>query len=80
MPVWRYSALDWLFVCPAPGGDPVTQSARTQFVGVLLPLSLHVAVKTTAAQRGETVSDVIRQALAREIAQVPNPKKAQQAQ
>ena len=59
----------------------MTQSAQTQFVGVLLPLSLHVAVKTTAAQRGETVSDVIRQALAREIAQVANPKRpAQPAQ
>ncbi len=59
----------------------MTQSQRTQFVGVLLPLPLHVAVKTTAAQRGETVSDVIRQALAREIAQVSQaPKKAQPAQ
>lgn len=52
----------------------MTQSAQTQFVGVLLPLPLHAAVKTAASQRGETVSDVIRQALAREIAQVPNPK------
>ena len=53
----------------------MTESARTQFVGVLLPLPLHVAVKTAAALRNETVSDVIRQALAREIAQVPHPGK-----
>jgi len=53
----------------------MTQSAQTQFVGVLLPVPLAVAVKATAQQRNETVSQVIRQALAREIAQVPNPKK-----
>lgn len=57
----------------------MTQSPRTQFVGVLLPLPLHVAVKTTAAQRGVTVSAVIRDALAKDIAQFPN-KKAQPAQ
>jgi hypothetical protein len=75
MPGWRFRVRD------QPGGNQMTQSQRTQFVGVLLPLPLHVAVKTTAAQRGETVSDVIRQALAREIAQVSQaPKKAQPAQ
>ena len=59
----------------------MTQSPRTQFVGVLLPLPLHVAVKTTAAQRGETVSDVIRLALAKELASISNPKRpAQPAQ
>lgn len=59
----------------------MTQSAQTQFVGVLLPLPLHAAVKAAAAQRGQTQSDVIRQALAREIAQVPqSPKKPQNAQ
>ena len=77
MPVWRYSALAWLFLCPAPGGDDVTQSAQTQFVGVLLPVPLAVAVKATAQQRGQTVSTIVRDALAREIAQLP--KKAQQA-
>ena len=45
---------------------------------VRLPLPLAVAVKTAAAQRGVTVSDVIRQALANDLAQLP--KKAQPAQ
>jgi len=46
---------------------------------VRIPAPLGAALKMTAEQRGTSVSDVIRQALAREIAQVPNPKKAQQA-
>lgn len=59
----------------------MTQSARTQFVGVLLPVPLALAVKAAAAQRGQTQSDVIRLAVAREIAQVANPKRpAQPAQ
>jgi hypothetical protein len=52
----------------------MTQSAQTQFVGVLLPLPLHAAVKTAATQRGETVSAVIRDALAKDIASMTNPK------
>jgi len=81
MPVWRYSALDWLFLCPAPGGDDVTQSAQTQFVGVLFPNPLAVALKEAAAQRGQSQSDIVRLAVAREIAQVANPKRpAQPAQ
>lgn len=42
---------------------------------VRIPAPLGAALKVTAEQRGTSVSDVIRQALAREIAQVPNPKK-----
>ena len=57
----------------------MTQSAQTQFVGVLLPVPLAVAVKATAKQRGQTVSTIIRDALAREIAQVPNPKRPAQS-
>ncbi len=73
MPVWRYLALNWLFVCPAPGGDPVTQSARTQFVGVLLPNPLAVALKEAAAQRGQSQSDIVRLAVAKDLASIANP-------
>jgi len=59
----------------------MTQSQHTQFVGVLLPVPLAVAVKATAKQRGQTVSTIVRDAVAREIAQVANPKRpAQPAQ
>jgi len=59
----------------------VTQSARTQFVGVLLPNPLAVALKEAAAQRGQSQSDIVRLAVAREIAQVANPgRPAQPAQ
>ena len=49
-----------------PNPQPLT------FVGVKMPPALAGAVKTTAAARGVTVSAVIRDALAKEIAQVPN--------
>ena len=48
---------------------------------VRLPAPLAVAVKATAQQRGTTVSDVIRLAVAREIAGAAQlPTKAQPAQ
>ncbi len=49
----------------------MTQSQHTQFIGVLVPRPLAAALKMTAAQRGQTVSDVIRLAVARDIAQPP---------
>lgn len=52
----------------------MTQSQHTQFVGVLMPRPLAAAIKATAAQRGQTVSDVIRLAVAKDLAQ-PQPRK-----
>ena len=50
----------------------MTQSQpNTDVTRVRLPLPLAVAVKTAAAQRGTSVSDVIRQALAKDLAQFP---------
>lgn len=49
----------------------MTQSAQTQFVGVLMPVPLAVALKMTAAARGTTQSAVIRDALAKDLAQFP---------
>lgn len=82
MPVWRYSALDWLFLCPCPGGDPVTNPQLLNDVTrVRLPQPLKVALTMTAQQRGVSVSDVIRLAVARDLAGVPNsPQKPQNAQ
>mgnify|MGYP001012149264 CR=1 FL=1 len=52
----------------------MTQSQHTQFIGVLVPRPLAAAIKAAAAQRGQTQSDVIRDALAKEIALLPeNP-------
>ena len=42
---------------------------------VRLPQPLHVALKMAAAQRGTTVSDVIRLAVARDLAGATNPQK-----
>ena len=51
-----------------PNPQPLT------FVGVKMPPALAGAVKTTAAARGVTVSAMIRDALAKEIALLPeNP-------
>ncbi len=48
---------------------------------VRLPLPLHTALKMTAAQRNTTISDVIRMAVAKDLAGVPQaPAKAQPAQ
>lgn len=41
------------------------------FIGVKMPPALAVALKTTAEQRGTTVSDVIRTACALHVAQLP---------
>lgn len=56
--------------------QPLTDATR-----VRLPVPLAVALRETAQQRGVTTSDLIRLAVAREIAQVANPKRpAQPAQ
>ncbi len=52
----------------------MTQSQHTQFIGVLVPRPLAAALKMTAAQRGQTASDVIRLAVAKDLAQ-PQPRK-----
>ena len=51
-----------------PNPQPLT------FVGVKMPAALAVALKMTAAARGTTPSAVIRDALAKDLAQVPNSK------
>lgn len=56
----------------------MTQSQHTQFIGVLVPRPLAAALKMTAAARGTTQSAVIRDALAKDLAQVPNPGKKPQ--
>ena len=59
----------------------MTQSQHTQFIGVLMPAPLAAAVKATAAQRGTSVSDLVRAAVARDVASISNPKRpAQPAQ
>lgn len=53
----------------------------TDATRVRLPLPLAQALRETAQQRGVTTSALIRLAVAREIAQVANPKRpAQPAQ
>lgn len=51
----------------------MTQSQHTQFIGVLVPRPLAAAIKAAAAQRGQTQSDVIRLAVARDLATI-NPQ------
>lgn len=56
--------------------QPLTDVTR-----VRIPAPLAVALKMTAEQRGVSVSDVIRLAVARDLAGVPNsPQKAHSAQ
>lgn len=47
------------------------------FIGVKMSPALAQAVKATAQQRGQTVSALVRAAVARDLASVPNPQKAQ---
>lgn len=42
-------------------------------LGVKLPPAMALALKATAAQRGTTASNIVRDALARDLAQVPHP-------
>jgi hypothetical protein len=58
----------------------MTQSQHTQFIGVLVPRPLAAAIKAAAAQRGQTQSDVIRLAVARDLATInPQEKSARPA-
>lgn len=50
----------------------MTQSQHTQFIGVLVPRPLAAAIKAAAAQRGQTQSDVIRLAVAKDLASMTN--------
>ena len=50
----------------------MTQSQHTQFIGVLVPRPLAAAIKAAAAQRGQTQSDVIRLAVAKDLAPMTN--------
>ena len=53
----------------------------TDATRVRLPVPLAVALRETAQQRGVTTSDIIRLAIARELASIANPKRpAQPAQ
>lgn len=52
----------------------MTQAQPLTFVGVKMPPALAGAVKATAAARGVTVSDVIRLAVAKDLAGVTNPQ------
>jgi hypothetical protein len=67
--------------CPSPGGDDVT-NPNLAHLGVKLPLPMKAALTATANLRGTTASMIVRDALARELAQVPSPNKkpAQPAQ
>ena len=59
----------------------MTQSQHTAFVGVLFPNPLAQALKMTAEARGVTTSDLIRLAVAKDLASIANPKRpAQPAQ
>ncbi len=57
----------------------MTQSQHTQFIGVLVPRPLAAAIKAAAAQRGQTQSDVIRLAVARDLATINPQEKPQHA-
>jgi hypothetical protein len=58
----------------------MTQSQHTQVIGVLVPRPLAAAIKAAAAQRGQTQSDVIRLAVARDLATInPQEKSARPA-
>jgi hypothetical protein len=48
-------------------------------LGVKLPQPLALALKSAAAQRGTTASNIVRDALARDLAQIPNKKPARPA-
>ena len=50
----------------------MTQAQPLTFVGVKMPPALAGAVKATAAARGVTISDVIRLAVAKDLASAPN--------
>ena len=61
----------------------MTQSQHTQFIGVLMPNPLAVALKEAAALRGQTQSDIVRLAVARDLvaldlATMTNPKRPAQ--
>ena len=59
----------------------MTQSQHTQFIGVLMPNPLALALKEAAALRGQTQSDIVRLAVAKDLASMTNPKRpAQPAQ
>ena len=47
----------------------------TDATRVRLPVPLAVALRETAQQRGVTTSDIIRLAIARELASIANPKR-----
>ena len=52
----------------------MTQPQPLAFVGFKLPSPMAAALKATAQMRGVTQSAVIRDALAKDLASVPNPK------
>ena len=59
----------------------MTQSPHTAFIGVLFPNPLAVALKEAAAQRGQSQSDIVRLAVAKDLASIAQPKRpAQPAQ
>jgi hypothetical protein len=66
-------------LCVLPGGELVTQPNPQPLVhlGVKLQPWLAAQLKSTAAQRGTTASNIVRAALAKALAELPEkPSKA----